>query len=60
MPSAFGEFLANRHSSGVVIVPAHMGIGPAVEALLAVWLVTEQEDWVDRISYIPIKRRVPE
>jgi hypothetical protein len=60
MPSAFGEFLANRHSPGVLIVPAHMGIGPAVDALLDVWLLTEQEEWADRISYIPIKTGVPE
>lgn len=60
MPSAFGEFLTNQHSSGVLIVPAHLGIGPAVDALLAVWLMTEQEEWADRISYIPIKTRVPE
>jgi hypothetical protein len=54
MPTAFGEFLLDRHSSGVLIVPAHVSVGPAVEALLLFWSLYETEDWSDRIMYLPI------
>jgi hypothetical protein len=53
MPAIFGQFVSNRHSSVVLIVPKRLGIKLAVEDLLLVWSASEAEEWSDRIVFLP-------
>ena len=54
MPAAFGEFLVTHQCSGLIIIPDYMGIGTAVENLLIVWSVDEQEEWLNRIVHLKL------
>ncbi len=53
MPAVFGRFLTSNHCPGVLIVPQSLGINLAVEDLLLVWLISDPEDWHNRIAYLP-------
>lgn len=53
MPRHFAERTASGSSAGVVIVPQSVGIGPAVEYVLVIWATTRDEEWVDRLFFVP-------
>jgi hypothetical protein len=54
MPDHFAAFVALQTSSGVLIVPQHLPIALVIEELLIVWDASEAEEWVNRITYLPI------
>jgi len=54
MPGAFGAFATRRQSSGVLIVQQSLPVVLAIEELLLVWAASEAEDWINRISPIPL------
>jgi hypothetical protein len=54
MPSHFGEFIAHRHSPGVLIISQRVEIGAAIEELLLIWSASDSEEWTNRILYLPL------
>lgn len=54
MPTHFGEFIITHTSPGVLVVPQHFPISSAIEELILIWSVTEAEEWVNRICYLPL------
>lgn len=54
MPAIFGQFVSNRHSSDVLLVPKRLGIKIAVEGLVLVWSASEAEEWLDSIVFLPL------
>jgi hypothetical protein len=54
MPAHFADFIAARESPGVLPVPRHLNVREVAENLLLVWAASEAEEWVNRISYLPI------
>ena len=54
-PQHFATFIAHHKSSGVIVIPPHLTIAQIAEELFLVWLVTEAEEWVNRITYLPIQ-----
>jgi hypothetical protein len=45
MPYAFGNFIANHTSPGVIIVKQQSSIIAAIDELLMIWAASEAEDW---------------
>jgi hypothetical protein len=54
MPYHFGEFIAHRHSPGVLIISQRVEIGAAIEELLLIWSASDSEEWTNRILYLPL------
>ena len=49
MPGFFSEFISTRRSSGVLIVPQSLSARQFVDDLLLIWVVTDAEEWINRI-----------
>jgi Domain of unknown function (DUF5615) len=55
MPIHFGELVqGGGQSAGVVLVPQHMSVSDAAEWLLLIWATMEAEEWVNRLSFLPL------
>lgn len=54
MPGHFANFIMTTTSPGVLVIPQHLSVTAAVEDLLLVWGSTEAEEWVNRISFLPL------
>ena len=54
MPRHFAEFIGTGTSPGVLVVPQHLPVAAVTEELLSIWITTEAEEWVNRISYLPL------
>lgn len=54
MPKHFAEFIQNRTSSGVILIPQKMSIRVAADDLLLIWMASEAEEWVNRIQVLPL------
>lgn len=54
MPQHFAEFIAREASPGLLIVPQSLSVAAAVEDLILIWSATEAEEWVNRISILPL------
>jgi hypothetical protein len=54
MPKAFAEFVGENTSAGLLIVPQILSLNVAVEELLMVYLASESEEWINRITYLPL------
>lgn len=54
MPGHFARFRAARSSPGLIIVSQDLDIGAAIEELLLIWVVTESEEWVDQLGFVPV------
>jgi hypothetical protein len=54
MPDHFAEFVAHQESTGVIIVPQHLPVSAVVDELLLIWGASEAEEWINRISYLPL------
>ena len=53
-PQHFADFITRNKSTGVIVVPPHMTIAQIAEELFLVWLVMEAEEWINRITYLPV------
>ena len=53
MPSHFAEFIATADSPGVLIVPPHLSVREAAQAIINLWTEQEAEEWNNRIAYLP-------
>jgi len=54
MPRHFGEFIIIHKSPGVLVIPQHFPISSAIEELILIWSITEAEEWINRICYLPL------
>lgn len=54
MPTEFAAFIADRQSSGVLIVSRKVALDVVIEELILIWSVTSAEEWIDRIAKIPL------
>lgn len=55
MPAHFHAFRkAGNSSGGVLLVPQRLDIGLAIEELVLIWSASENEEWVDRLDWLPL------
>ena len=54
MPRHFAEFIAREASPGLLVIPQSLAVAAAVEDLILIWSVTETEEWINRISILPL------
>lgn len=54
MPRHFAEFITTETSPGLLVVSQHLAVATAVEDLLLIWFTTEAEEWVNRVSFLPL------
>lgn len=54
MPRHFGEFITTEVSPSLPVIPQHLDVAVAAEELLLIWSATEAEEWVNRISFLPL------
>jgi Domain of unknown function (DUF5615) len=54
MPRYFAEFIGSKTSGGLLIVPQSLSVSHVVDDLILIWSTTEQEEWLNRISVLPL------
>jgi hypothetical protein len=54
MPYHFGDFILERRSAGVLVIPQQLGIGQAIEEIIMIWYVSEAEEYINSIRRIPL------
>ncbi|MGA1195159.1 MAG: DUF5615 family PIN-like protein [Candidatus Latescibacterota bacterium] len=54
MPRHFGEFIIAQTSPGVLVVPQHFSISSMIDELILIWSITEANEWINRICYLPL------
>jgi predicted nuclease of predicted toxin-antitoxin system len=54
MPDNFAQFVAEHDSPGVFIVPRGLRLAGVAEELILIWGASESDEWVNRITYIPL------
>jgi hypothetical protein len=54
MPRHFAAFIGGEASAGLLVIPQSLGIAAAVDDLILIWSVTEAEEWLNRISILPL------
>ena len=54
MPRHFAEFIVRETSPGLLVIPQSLSVAAAVEDLILIWSAKEAEEWVNRISILPL------
>lgn len=54
MPSHFAEFISTADSPGVLIIPPHLSVRDAAQAIISLWNEQKAEEWNNRIAYLPV------
>ena len=54
MPRHFAEFVMQKTSSGVIVIPQKLPVRVAVDDLLLIWETSESEEWINRIQSLPL------
>ncbi len=54
IPRHFAEFITTETSPGLLVVPQHLAVATVTEDLLLIWFSTEAEEWINRISFLPL------
>jgi len=54
MPRYFAEFIGTKTSCGLLIVPQSLSVLEVVDDLILIWSATEQVEWTNRISVLPL------
>ncbi len=54
MPRHFADFIADRTSPGLLLIPQKIPVAIAAEELVLIWAVSEPGEWVDRICALPL------
>jgi hypothetical protein len=47
MPGHFGDFIAENDCPGLILIPRSMPIGRAIEEILLIWQVSDEEEWTN-------------
>ncbi|MBL8188748.1 MAG: DUF5615 family PIN-like protein [Acidobacteria bacterium] len=53
MPTHFAQFISSSDSPGVIIIPPHLSVRNAAQAIINLWAEQEAEEWKNRIAYLP-------
>ena len=54
MPMHFANFIASQQSPGIFLLAQTLPIRIAVEELLMIWEVSEAEEWLNTLQYLPL------
>jgi hypothetical protein len=54
MPRHFSEFILRETSPGLLVIPQSLSVAVAIEELILIWSATKAEEWVNRISILPL------
>ena len=54
MPAVFDQFIAERLSSGLILLSRNLPVTIAVESLVRIWEDETAEDWRNRIVWLPL------
>jgi hypothetical protein len=54
MPRWFDRCVEERSCAGLILVPEGVTIRDTIEDLLLVWCLTEAEEWVNRMEWLPL------
>lgn len=54
MPHHFADFIQERTSAGVIIIPQDLSVNAVVDDLILIWTASEASEWVNRICYLPL------
>ncbi|MCU0918622.1 MAG: DUF5615 family PIN-like protein [Planctomycetes bacterium] len=49
----FAAFSGGEVSARLLVIPQSLGIAAAVDDLILIWVVTEAEEWLNRITILP-------
>jgi hypothetical protein len=50
----FYDFVGQRSSSGLLIIPQDVRIGVAIEELFMIWATSDADEWVNRVDFLPL------
>ena len=53
IPPLFASLRTQLESPGVILIPQTFALNSAIERLLDLWQLTTQEDWRNRLCYLP-------
>ena len=54
MPRHFGGFINDGKCPGLILVPASMPLGQAIEDILLIWHASEAEEWTNLFRRLPL------
>ena len=54
MPHWFDQCVDERSCAGLILVPERVSIRDVIEDLLLIWHLTEAEEWVNRMEWLPL------
>jgi uncharacterized protein DUF5615 len=54
MPRWFDQCVEERKSAGLILVPERLPIRDVVEDLLLIWHLTDADEWVNRMEWLPL------
>jgi hypothetical protein len=54
MPRWFDQCVEERSCAGLILLPGSVPIREAIEDLLLIWRLTEAEEWVNRMEWLPL------
>ena len=54
MPRWFDRCVAERRCAGLILVPERVPIRDVIEDLHLIWHLTEAEEWVNRMEWLPL------
>jgi uncharacterized protein DUF5615 len=54
MPGHFGDFIAENDCPGSILIPRSMPIGRAIEEILLIWQVSDEEEWTNLFRRLPL------
>lgn len=54
MPAHFADFIMTSTSPGLLVIPQHLAVASVVDELQIIWSLTEAEEWINRISFLPL------
>ncbi len=54
LPHLENHLAQGRHIPGIIVMNDKMGIGETIEELLLIWGASDEKEYRDRISYLPV------
>jgi hypothetical protein len=54
MPRHFSDFVVDRTSAGVLVVPQSLAVATVVDDLLLIWHASEPGEWINQIRSLPL------
>ncbi|MBV9742958.1 MAG: DUF5615 family PIN-like protein [Acidobacteriia bacterium] len=54
MPRWFDQCVEQHQCAGLILVPNKLPIRDVIEDLLLIWHVTEADQWVNRLEWLPL------